>query len=147
MTISADTSCHEWHHTRAGTRGNPNAVGDEIACQRMATDLVFDSNATARQNSPERRFALLDLALRITFFIVGPVPVLLLFLHIAVALELTIELIAWDSTYYQRHQWCPIVACFVTGAACFAARRVRYFGAGWWFGPLLVAIGTYQMLQ
>lgn len=102
--------------------------------------------AASHESKVERRLGLLDIALRITFFIVGPIPVMLLALHIAVATELAIELWFWDSAYYQQHRWCPFIACLLAGTACFAIRRVKYCGAGFWMGPLIIILGIYILV-
>ncbi|NQT37605.1 MAG: hypothetical protein HQ581_08960, partial [Planctomycetes bacterium] len=95
------------------------------------------------QPASERNAELIDIALRVTFLIVGPVPVMLLALLVGVVVELTTELIFRDSSYYQEHGWCLFVGFMSMGVVCFSVRRVRHFGSGIWIGPLLIAMGVY----
>ncbi len=99
------------------------------------------------QPAPERNAELIDIALRVTFLVVGPVPVMLLALLVGVSIEFTIELIVCDSSYYQEHAWCLFVGCTLMGIVCFSVRRVRHFRSGIWIGPLLIAMGVYALAR
>ena len=52
---------------------------------------------------------LVHIALRNTFFLVGPIHVFGIALLIGAAFEGVIELAAWDSSFFQNHSWCPFV--------------------------------------
>jgi hypothetical protein len=112
---------------------------------RMNAD--SDAGSVPDVDSGNRHVNLVQFALRITFFIVGPVPVMMVSVSLAAAIELITELIAWDSSYYQDHAWCPVVACMVAGSVCFALRRIPYLESGRWIGPLIIALGVYMALQ
>jgi hypothetical protein len=92
----------------------------------------------------ERILRPIDIALRITFHIVGPVPVMMLAVGLMAIFELSVELIFWNSSYYQDHRWCPFAASLIAGAACLIAWcRFPYLESGVFIGPLIIGFGFY----
>ena len=71
---------------------------------------------------------------------------MLLAIMLGAAVELVVETLFGDASYYQQHRWCPFVACMLGGTIAFAARRVRYCEAGLWMGPLIVVLGIYILV-
>ena len=110
-------------------------------------DRCSDVDNAPRTVTQGRWLTLLQIALRVTFFIVGPIPVIVLVASICAAIEVITELIAWDTSYYQDHSWCPFLACVVAGTACFVLRRVPYLESGRWIGPLVVALSVYMLFD
>jgi hypothetical protein len=92
----------------------------------------------------ERKPNPIDLALRITFFIVGPVPVMMMSFGLMALFELVGELITWNSSYYQDHRWCPMIACWIAGITCLVVWcRLPYFESGLVIGPLIIVMGFW----